>query len=107
MSSNSNSNSSSSNNGEEGRSKASAWREQVKQVQMQKATPEIIASMRDAAERQRHASIARERCETLSRTNYIASACNARTMTAFSAMSSPRKGGKRFYTKLNHTEIMQ
>lgn len=68
-----------------GRKKAEDWQTRIKETQLSRATPELISRMRESAERQRRADVARLQSENLCRVNFIQMSSNARTLTDFSS----------------------
>ena len=81
----------SSSSSNESRKKAEEWQSKIKETQLSRATPEMIATMRATAERQRLAGMARQQTESLSRVNYVQLSSNARTLTDFSSIRSKAK----------------
>jgi len=64
------------------------WRSKIRQIQLQKASPDVIEKIRLGAERQISVSQAHSKASKLSRLNYIAQESNSRTLKDFQCLKS-------------------
>lgn len=68
------------------------WQERIKQIQLQRVTPEVLASIRDKAERTKKAKASVKTASRLERMNYLTTMTNARVLQEYDMIESNSSG---------------
>ena len=64
------------------------WQSRIKQVQLEKATPEVMQRIQEASERHRQISHAKKQVSRIEKMNYLSSASNSHTLKQFQQSES-------------------